>query len=269
MCQVLNVSRSGYYAWRKRPPSAQARRQATLVEHIREAHAASRQTYGAPRVHAELKARGVACSKNTVAGLMRRERIRSRRSRKFVVRTTDSRHPHPIAPNRLNREFERARPDQAWVCDITYVPTDEGWLYLAAVLDLCTRRVVGWSVEDHLRAELPAQALQMALDRRRPAGPVLHHSDRGVQYACDGYQSLLGQHGLVGSMSRTGNCYDNAVMESFFGSLKTELVHHTRFATKSDAKKALFEYVEVFYNRVRRHSALGYRSPADYEQSLN
>ena len=159
LCQILNVSRSGYYAWRKRPPCAQARRQETLIEHIKAAHAASRQTYGAPRVHAELRAQGVPCSKNTVARLMQKEQIRSKRSRKFVVCTTDSRHPHPIAPNRLNREFERTRPNQAWVCDITYVPTDEGWLYLAAVLDLCSRKVVGWSVEDHLRAELPRQAL--------------------------------------------------------------------------------------------------------------
>jgi transposase InsO family protein len=269
MCQILNVSRSGFYAGRNRPPGAQARRQETLLEHIRSAHAASRQTYGAPRVHAELKARGVGCSKNTVARLMRQAHIRSKRSRKFVVRTTDSRHPHPIAPNRLNREFERARPNQAWVGDITCVPTDEGWLYLAAVLDLCSRKVVGWSVEDHLRAELPLQALGMAVESRRPGGSVLHHSDRGVQYACDDYRLMLEKHGLVGSMSRKGNCYDNAVMESFFGSLKTELVHHTRFATKAEARQALFEYVEVFYNRVRRHSALGYRSPADYEQSLN
>jgi transposase InsO family protein len=269
MCQILNVSRSGYYAWRNRPPSQQARQQATLVEQIRSAHATSRQTYGAPRVHAELKAQGVACSKNTVAKLMRRERIRSKRSRKFVVRTTDSRHPHPIAPNRLNREFKRSSPNEAWVCDITYIPTEEGWVYLAAVLDLCSRRVVGWSVEDHLRAELPRQALEMAVNSRQPQGPVLHHSDRGVQYACEDYQAMLQKHGLVGSMSRTGNCYDNAVMESFFGSLKTELVHHARFETKSEARKALFEYVELFYNRVRRHSALGYRSPADFEQSLN
>jgi transposase InsO family protein len=269
MCQVLNVSRSGYYAWRKRPPCAQARRQETLIEHIRSAHAVSRQTYGAPRVCVELKARGIACSKNTVARLMRQERIRSRRSRKFVVHTTDSRHPHPIAPNRLNREFQRSRPNEAWVCDITYIPTDEGWVYLAAVLDLCSRRVVGWSVEDHLRAELPCQALEMAINSRRLEGPVLHHSDRGVQYACDDYQGVLRKHGLVGSMSRKGNCYDNAVMESFFGSLKTELVHHRQFATKADARQALFDYVEVFYNRVRRHSALGYRSPTDYEQSLN
>lgn len=269
MCRILNVSRSGYYAWGTRVPCATARRRERLVEQIRTAHAASRQTYGAPRVWAELRARGVACSKNTVAKLMRQTRLRSRRSRQFVPRTTDSHHPHPLAPNLLNREFDRSGINQAWVCDLTYIPTEEGWLYLAVVLDLCSRKVVGWSMADHLRSELPQQALEMAVTTRCPAEAVLHHSDRGVQYACDAYQALLTKHSLVGSMSRKGNCYDNAVMESFFGSLKTELVHHVRFETREAAKKALFEYLEVFYNRVRRHSAIGYRSPAEFEQSLN
>lgn len=269
MCQVLQVSRSGYYAWRRRPASAQQQRREALVDQIEQAFAESRQRYGSPRVHAELRARGVACSENTVAKLMRQRGIRSKMRRRFVVRTTDSRHPHPIAANRLNQQFERPLPNQAWAADITYIPTAEGWLYLAAVIDLCSRKVVGWAADDHLRAELPCRALQMALEHRRPNGPLLHHSDRGVQYACEEYQALLARHGLECSMSRTGNCYDNAVAESFFGTLKTELIHHDTYATRDQAKLALFEYLEVFYNRKRRHSALGYRSPAEYEASLN
>jgi transposase InsO family protein len=269
MCQILQVSRSGYYAWRQRPASAQQRRRQELVQQIEQAYAESSQRYGSPRIHAELRARGVACSENTVAKLMRQQGIRSKMRRRFVVRTTDSRHGHPIAENRLNQEFTRPLPNQAWAADITYIPTGEGWLYLAAVIDLCSRKVVGWAADDHLRAELPCRALEIALQHRRPSGPLLHHSDRGVQYACDEYQALLARHGFTCSMSRTGNCYDNAVVESFFGTLKTELIHHDTYATRHEARLALFEYLEVFYNRKRRHSALGYRSPAEYEASLN
>lgn len=268
MCEVLEVSRSGYYAWRGRPPSATATRREQLVEQIAAVHVGSRQIYGSPRIHAELRAQGVACSENTVARLMRQRGIRSKMRRKFKVSTTDSRHRHPVFENRLNQEFAVPLPNQAWVADITYIPTGEGWLYLAAVLDLCSRKVVGWAADDHLRAELPCQALQMALTHRRPTGPLLHHSDRGVQYACDEYQALLARHGLAASMSRTGNCYDNAVVESFFGTLKTELTHHHTYATRNEARLALFEYLEVFYNRKRRHSALGYRSPAEYESTF-
>jgi transposase InsO family protein len=265
MCQVLAVSRSGYYAWLRRAPSARHQRSTQLAAQIREVHQASRQTYGSPRIHAELAAQGVACSENTVAKLMRQHGLRSKRSRAFRVCTTDSRHPHPIAPNTLKQEFARERTNEAWVADITYIPTDEGWLYLAAVLDLCSRKVVGWAAADHLRAELPCQALENALRDRRPSGPLLHHSDRGVQYACDDYQSLLSRHQIEPSMSRTGNCYDNAVMESFFSTLKTELVHHQRFASRAEAQQALFEYIEVFYNRQRRHSALAFQSPHQFE----
>jgi putative transposase len=270
MCHVLQVSRSGYYAWRRRPASAQARRRSQLLEQIQAAHAESRKTYGSPRVHAELEAQGVSCSKNTVAKLMREHALRSKMRRRFVVRTTDSRHEHPVFENRLNQQFEQPSTNQAWAADITYIPTAEGWLYLAAVIDLCSRRIVGWATADHLRAALPCQALQRALDQRDPpTSELLHHSDRGVQYACDEYQQLLAEWGITPSMSRTGNCYDNAVMESFFGTLKTELVHHETYHSRAAAHQALFEYIEVFYNRKRRHSALGYRSPMEYEASFN
>ena len=236
---------------------------------FRPAHAESRKTYGSPRVHAELQAQGVACSENTVAKLMRQHTIRSKRGRRFVVRTTDSRHEHPVFENRLDRQFEQPSTDRAWAADITYIPTAEGWLYLAAIIDLCSRKIVGWATADHLRADLPCQALKTALDQRDPTGELMHHSDRGVQYACDQYQQLLDEHGITPSMSRTGNCYDNAVMESFFGTLKTELIHHETYDSRAIAHQALFEYIEVFYNRKRRHSALGYRSPTEYEASLN
>jgi transposase InsO family protein len=268
MCYVLEVSRSGYYAWRHRAPSATAARRVSLTEQIRVVHEGSRQVYGAPRIHRELLASDVRCSRGTVAKLMRRAGIRSKMRRRFVVRTTDSRHGHKVAPNRLNRRFRQARPDQAWAADITYIATGEGWLYLAAVIDLCSRKIVGWATGDSLAAELCCRALQMALVHRRPGRTVLHHSDRGVQYACDEYQGLLAEHGLTASMSRTGNCYDNAVMESFFGKLKTELVHHETYATREAARQSLFEYIEVFYNRRRRHSSLGYLSPAEHEQRL-
>jgi transposase InsO family protein len=265
MCVVFKVSRSGYYAWKERPSSAQAARREQLVERIEHVHQESRQRYGSPRIHAELRASGTPCSRNTVAKLMRLRGIRSKMRRRFVVRTTDSRHGHPIAGNRLNRKFEQCAINQAWAADITYIPTEEGWLYLAAVMDLYSRKIIGWATADHMRAELPSTALRMALLARRPRKELLHHSDRGVQYACDEYQQLLAKNHVVASMSRKGNCYDNAVMESFFGTLKTELTHHETFTTREQAKQTLFEYIEVFYNRKRRHSALGYRSPAEYE----
>jgi putative transposase len=265
-CQVLGVSRSGYYAWSRRAPSEASRRRTELTEQIRQIHGESREVYGAPRVHQELLARGVPCAKNTVAKLMRQKGLRSKAVRRFVVRTTDSRHDHPIAPNRLNRGFQRAKPNEVWVADITYIPTGEGWLYLAAVLDLYSRKVVGWAASDSLAADLSCRALRMAVQHRSPARGVLHHSDRGVQYACEAFQQLLSQHGMTPSMSRTGNCYDNAVMESFFSALKRELTHHQNYPTREAARQSLFEYIEVFYNRRRRHSSLGYLSPAEYEQ---
>jgi putative transposase len=269
MCRVLAVSRSGYYAWQQRPDSPTAIRQAELVEQIQQIHEESREVYGSPRVHRELAARGVKCSENTVAKWMRKTGVRSKMRKRFVVRTTDSRHAHPIAPNTLDRQFQQQQPDQAWAADITYIRTGEGWLYLAALIDLCSRKIVGWATGDSLAAGLVCQALQMALLHRRPQQALLHHSDRGVQYACDDYQALLAAHDIQPSMSRTGNCYDNAVIESFFGTLKTELVHHEHYPTREAARQSLFEYIEVFYNRRRRHSAIGYVSPQEYEVTLN
>jgi putative transposase len=267
MCHVLQVSRAGYYAWLGRPESPRAVRQSEVVERIRRVHRESRQVYGSPRVYRALKAEGVACCENTVAKLMRRAGVRAATARRFVVRTTDSRHGHAIAENTLDRQFEPGPADQVWVGDITYIATGEGWLYLAAVLDLGSRKVVGWATADHLRSELVGRALSNALEHRRPEGSVLHHSDRGVQYACDDYQELLRANGLEVSMSRKGNCWDNAAMESFFGTLKRELVHRETYATREQAKRSLFEYIEVFYNRQRLHSALGYLSPVQYEES--
>jgi transposase InsO family protein len=268
MCQVLDVSRSGYYAWLHRAPSPRERQAEQLCEQIRQVHARSRERYGSPRVHRELAAQGLSCCENTVAKLMRKCGIRSKMCRKFRVHTTDSRHPHPVAPNKLDQQFTQDKPNRAWVADITYIPTGEGWLYLAAVLDLYSRKVVGWATADHLRASLACEALQAALASRRPTESLLHHSDRGVQYACDEYQELLAKHSLEVSMSRTGNCYDNAVMESFFGTLKMELVHHEDYATRHQAHQSLFEYIEIFYNRQRRHSALNYTSPLQFENQL-
>jgi transposase InsO family protein len=268
LCDVLGVSRSGFYAWGDRPPSPAAGRRGRLVEQIRVAHQESRSTYGSPRVHRELEARGIACCENTVAKLMRRHGIRSKARRRFVVRTTDSRHDRPVAENVLAREFYPEKPDTVWAADITYIPTAEGWLYLAAVIDLCSRKVVGWATADHLRAQLPLEALRMALTHRRPTGELLHHSDRGVQYVSDAYQALLAGYGIEPSMSRTGNCWDNAVVESFFSTLKRELVHHESYADHEAARRSLFEYIEVFYNRRRRHSTLGYRSPVEFEARL-
>ena len=269
LCEVLGVSRSGYYAWRDRPPSPRAVRRELLAEQIRQVHEEARSVYGSPRVHRELEARGVACCENTVARLMREHGIRSKAVRRFVARTTDSRHDRPVAENVLAREFYPDRPDTAWAADITYVPTAQGWVYLAAVIDLCSRKVVGWATADHLRAELPLEALRMALAHRKPAGELLHHSDRGVQYASDAYQALLAAHGIEPSMSRKGNCWDNAVVESFFSTLKRELIHHESYADHDEARRSLFEYIEVSYNRKRRHSTLGYRSPAEFEARLN
>jgi putative transposase len=267
MCQVLQVAPAGYYAWRRRPISVRRLRSALLVESIRQVHARSRGLYGSPRVCRQLRGQGTACCKNTVAKLMKQQQIRSRIKRRFRIRTTDANHPHRVAPNTLARRFAQRRPNQAWAADITYIPTDQGWLYLSAVIDLCSRRIVGWATADHLQAELATDALRHALSSRRPRAGLLHHSDRGIQYACDQYRSVLDEHGLLCSMSRSGNCYDNAVMESFFKTLKTELVYHERYATHQQARQSLFEYIEIFYNRQRLHSALDYQSPERYEQN--
>jgi putative transposase len=268
-CEALGVSRSGYYAWRGRPAGARARRREELAGKVRAVHAENRGVYGSPRVCAALRAGGEAVCENTVAKVMRDHGIRAKAKRKFVPRTTDGAHEQPVAPNVLGREFHAGLPDRKWAADITYVPTDQGWLYLAAVIDLCSRKVVGWSMADHMRTGLVADALSMAVARRSPGAGLLHHSDRGVQYASDDYQALLAGHGIECSMSGKGDCWDNAVMESFWGTLKTELVNHEHYETREQARASVFEYVEVFYNRHRLHSSLGYKSPEQFERSLN
>jgi transposase InsO family protein len=275
MCRVLRVSRAGYHAWRARagrPTSARATRRRELLAHVRRAHEQSRGIYGSPRVHRQLRRDGVACCENTVARVMRDAGIRSRARRRFKPpRTTDSRHPLPVHRNVLARRFRQEEPDRAWCADFTCVATGEGWIYLAVVMDLCTRKIVGWSMADNMEDSLTLGALRMAIERRRPrpGGEVLHHSDRGVQYAAEEYEALLAAHGIACSMSRLGDCYDNACVESFFSSLKREWTHHHRYATRAEARGSLFEYVEVFYNRRRLHSTLDYLSPAEYEKSLS
>ena len=269
MCEVLQVSRSGYYAWAKRPPSSRATRQKELTQAIAQAHEQSDGAYGSPRIAEELAEQGIKVCVNTVAKLLKQAEIRSIMQRRFVVQTTNSNHDHPVADNLLERNFAAELPDQKWCCDITYVPTDEGFLYVAAVMDLCSRRIVGWSMTDHLRAELCLDALNMALEFRRPGAGLIHHSDRGVQYASSDYQRLLQSHNITASMSRLGDCYDNAMMESFWATLKKELVHHRQYATREQARQSIFKYIECWYNRKRRHSALGYKSPEQFEASLN
>jgi transposase InsO family protein len=268
-CGVLAVSPAGYYAWRDRPDSARARRRGELAAKVRAVHEANRRVYGSPRVHAALAASGERVCANTVAKVMRQQQIRARTSRKYAPRTTDGRHERPVAANVLGRQFDAGLPNRKWAADITYVPTGEGWLYPAGVIDLCSRKVVGWSMAGHMRTDLVADALNMALARRGPAPGLLHHSDRGVQYASDDYRHLLQTHGVACSMSGKGDCWDNAVMESFWGTLKRELVNHQRYATREQARASIFEYVEVFYNRHRLHSSLGYVSPERFEASLN
>ena len=264
MCLVLVVSVSGYYRWRRRPPSAGYHRLTVLRRAIHRAYAASRQTYGSPRIHAAVRAQGVPCCVNTVAKIMRQDGLKGRPRRKYKA-TTDSSHSLPVAENLLAREFVRSGPNQVWVSDITFIPTEEGWLYLATTLDLYSRRIVGWSMRERMTSDLVIQALQMAIIQRHPPAGLMHHSDRGSQYASSAFQQMLAAHGMVCSMSRRGEVYDNAVMESFYGTLKCELVSFARYATREEARQAIFEWIEVFYNRQRLHSTLGYRSPADYE----
>jgi transposase InsO family protein len=267
MCETLGVSRSGYYGWASRAERARAAADHALAAEIRAAHAASRGRYGSPRVHAELRARGRRVGRKRVARLMRGMGLAARRRRRFR-RTTDSSHAFPIAPNLLGRNFTAEAPDWVWLADLTYIWTAEGWLYLAAVLDLCTRRIVGWAMADHLGHELALAALNMAIARQRPLPGLIHHADRGVQFAAHRYRARLLAHGMLCSMSRKGECWDNAPMESFWGTLKTELVHHQRYATREEARRSIFEYIEVFYNRKRLHSTLGYVSPETFEAGL-
>jgi putative transposase len=267
MCRALEVSRSGFYAWRGRPASKRSTENRLLLERIKAVHRKSRKTYGSPRVHVQLVAEGERCGRGRVERLMRANGIRAKQKRKFVA-TTDSKHDLPVAENILDREFRVEEPNTVWSSDITYIPTDEGWLYLAGVLDLCSKTVVGWSMSESLEKGLVMDALRMAHRRRRPGAGLIHHSDRGSQYASNDYRKLLKDYGMQMSMSRKGDCWDNAVMESFFGTLKKELVHHRRYRTRAEARRDIFEFIEVFYNRERLHSSLGYMSPAAYEKQI-
>jgi len=266
LCATLGVSPQGFYAWRARPASARQQRRDALLVAMRAMHAEFKQRYGSPRMYRELRARGVPCSRNTVAKLMRADGLRAKAARKFR-HTTDSNHRLPVAENLLDRQFEAQGPNERWVADITYIPTREGWLYLAVVEDLYSRRVVGWSLAAHLESRLVVDALEMAVARRLPAAGLLAHSDRGSQYASAHYQQLLAKHGIECSMSRVGQCWDNAPMESFFATLKKELVHHEDYQSRAEARASIVEYIETFYNPKRRHSALGYLSPAEFEQA--
>jgi transposase InsO family protein len=266
MCRVLAVSPSGYYAWLRRPESRRVRESRRLLVEIKAIHQENRGVYGSPRVHAELKARQMHHGKKRVARMMRENGLRAKQSKKFKA-TTNSNHAYPVAPNRLNRNFEADRPDRKWLADITYIPTREGWLYLAAILDLFSKRIVGWSMAGRMTKELVLDAVSMAVARRKPEPGLIHHSDRGSQYAGLDYQRALSAHGMICSMSRKGDCWDNAPMESWFHTLKTELVNHRDYQTRRQAKSDIFEYIEAFYNRSRRHSALGYMTPVKYEMS--
>jgi transposase InsO family protein len=265
LCRILAVSRAGFYAAQARPAAAHTRRDQQLAVAIAAIHAETRQRYGSPRVHTELRARGQRVSRKRVARLMRQRDLAARRRRRYRV-TTDSRHPFPVAANVLARQFTAPAPDAVWVTDITYIPTGEGWLYLAVILDLYSRGIVGWAMSDRITQQLTLDALGMALARRRPREGLLHHSDRGSQYASGDYQTALGRQGIVGSMSRRGDCWDNAVAESFFATLKVELVHDALWSTRAAARGAVFEYIEIFYNQQRRHSSLGFLSPLAFER---
>ncbi len=265
LCRLLNVSEAGYYAWRRRPPSPRAQENARLSIEIKLAHERMRQTYGPERLQAELADHGVHAGVDRIKRIRRELGLRCRQKRKFKV-TTDSRHHLPIAPNLLDQQFAVSAPNRVWVTDITYVATDEGWLYLAGIKDLFNGELVGYALDERMTQNLVMQALFRAVAARRQERGLVHHSDRGSQYCAHAYQRLLRQFGMQVSMSRKGNCWDNAPMESCWGTLKNELIHHHRFATRGDARQAITEYIEVFYNRIRKQARLGYLSPAAFIQ---
>ena len=265
MCKVLKVSRSGYYAWKSRTPGKRERVNEELLEHIRDVHTNSRKLYGSPRITAELNDEGILCGKNRVARIMKDNGIRATLKRARYRKTTNSRHPYALAANLL---IQSKQTERVWVADMTYISTAEGWLYVAAVMNVKSRKIIGLSMGERLSQDLASAALKDAVQRQKPPEGLIHHSDRGRQYASYAYQALLKDNGITASMSRPGNCYDNAYMESFFGTLKTELVHGQRYRRRQDARLSIFEYVMMFYNRRRRHSALGYKSPEQYEKQI-
>jgi len=267
MCEMLGVSRSGYYAWAHRPESPRRKRHAQLTQEVARVFWQSRRLYGSPKITEALRRQGIRVSSKTVARIMKKQGFQSRTVRKYKA-TTNAQHTLPVHENVLNQQFTADAPHQVWMADITYIGTDEGWLYLASILDLCTRKVVGWHVDERMTKELAIQALEKAVQRERPRGEVLHHSDRGSQYASHEYQKRLLAYGMKSSMSRKGNCYDNACVESFHSLLKKELVYQEKFRTREEAKRKLFEYIEIFYNRQRLHSALGYQTPVEYEHTF-
>ena len=264
LCKMVGIARSAYYAWRKRPLSNRAKANQGLLEHIRRIHKLSRKTYGSPRVYHALRKDGLICSQKRVARLMQYDNLKGQRRYRKVC-TTDSSHALPVAENVLGRDFSAEKPDQKWVADITYIPTDEGWLYLAGVLDLYSRKIVGWAMSGLIDTDLVEKALRMAYYQRQPGNGLLHHSDRGSQYASHRIRDLLTANQTQVSMCRKANCWDNAVMESFWGTLKNEWVHHRHYKTRKEAKTDIFGYIEGFYNTVRLHSTLGYLSPVEFE----
>ena len=266
MCALMDVSQSAYYDWLKRPESARSLEDSRLGEKVKKSHEKSRETYGARRIRQDLVEDGESISRTRVGRLMKQQGLKSKSKRKFKA-TTNSNHDRPVAPNLLNREFLVDQPDTLYVGDITYIPTEEGWLYLAVLIDLYSRAVVGWSMSERMTAQLANDALMMAIWKRKPSKGLMVHSDRGSQYASDLYQKTIKDHGFICSMSRKANCWDNAPSESFFHTLKTELTHHSRYHTREEAKQEIFEYIEVFYNRQRRHSTIGYQTPLGYEKA--
>ena len=269
LCLVLEVSRSGYYAWQQRPVGPRALENGLLRRRLEELFEVNRRVYGSPRLTVSLKREGIQCSRNRVARHMRLLGLRARQKKAFRPKTTDSRHPHPIAPNRLKEVSPPKALNQVWVSDITYIATGQGWVYLAGIMDLCSRKIVGWACADHMKRTLVQDALSQAIAQRGPAAGLLHHSDRGVQYASQDYRQALQKIGSVPSMSGRGNCYDNAAMESFWSTLKTEWLHDKKFRNQQEAGLAIFDYIETFYNPKRLHSAVGYQSPVEFELELS
>lgn len=264
LCEVLEVSQSGYFAWKNRPASERQRKDMVLLAHIRERFHLSQETYGSPRMHADLIEDGIIAGRHRIARLMRDNNLKARQRSRFK-KTTDSDHDGPIAPNHLDQDFVATAPDQKWAADISYIWTCEGWLYLAIVLDLFSRRIIGWAVSDRLKKDLAHSALARAVALRQPRTGLLHHSDRGSQYCSYDYRRLLGQHGIIASMSGKGNCYDNAMVETVFKTIKSELIWRTSFQSRRQATNAIARYIDGFYNPIRRHSALGYKSPVKFE----